>query len=102
MIDNTIVFPVVVHLFTAILLLFFWRKTVTHRIISIVSSTIGMLVATRLFATVWQGGILTMQAAGWDSPVGITFVADVFSSSMVLLTSFSGLAVSVFSATGIA
>src|SRR3546814_9736521 len=61
-----------------------------------------MLVSIRLFTTVWEGGILTMHAAGWDSPFGITFVADVFSSSLVLLTSFSGLAVSVFSATGIA
>jgi len=102
MIDNTIVFPVIVHLFTAILLLFFWRKTIAHRIISILGNTIGMLIAIRLFTKVWQGDILTMQAAGWDSPFGITFVADVFSSSMVLLTSFSGLAVSVFSATGIA
>src|SRR5690606_36680269 len=51
---------------------------------------------------VWRSGILVMQAANWEAPFGITFVADVFSSSMVLLTSFSGLAVSVFSAVGLA
>src|SRR5690606_28410636 len=102
MIDNTIVFPVIIHLLTAILLLFFWRKTVAQRIISITGSLLTMLVAIALFGKVWSGGILTMQSAGWEAPFGISFVADVFSSSMVLLTSFSGLAVSIFSATGIA
>ena len=102
MIDNTLVFPVIVHLFTAILSLFFWRKTIAQRMISIIGSFLAMLVAIGLFAKVWGGGILTMQAAGWEAPFGISFVADVFSSSMVLLTSFSGLAVSIYSATGIA
>ncbi|SKB51555.1 multicomponent Na+:H+ antiporter subunit D [Parapedobacter luteus] len=102
MIDNTLIFPVIVHLFTAIVQLFFWRKTVAQRIVSITGSLIAMLLATRLFTAVWNDGIRTMQAAGWDAPFGITFVADVFSSTMVLLTSFSGLAVSIYSATGVA
>lgn len=102
MIDNTLIFPIIVQLFTAILLLFFWRKTVAQRIVSIMGSLLAMLMAIGLFAKVWGGDILTMQAAGWEAPFGISFVADVFSSSMVLLTSFSGLAVSIYSAVGIA
>jgi Formate hydrogenlyase subunit 3/Multisubunit Na+/H+ antiporter, MnhD subunit len=102
MTDNTLIFPVLIHLFTAVIALFFWRKTVTQRIISVVGSALAMLLSIELFAKVWRGGILTLQAAGWDAPFGISFVADVFSSSMVLLTSFSGFAVSLYSATGIA
>lgn len=102
MTDNTIIFPVIIHLFTAILLLFFWRKTVSQRIISIIGNALAMLVAIGLFSAVWSDGILTMQAAGWEAPFGISFVADVFSASMVLLTSFSGFAVSIYSATGVA
>lgn len=102
MIANTVVFPVIIQLFTAILLLFFWRKTVSQRIISIAGSVVALAVAFALFGRVWHEGILTMQAAGWEAPFGISFVADVFSCSLVLLTAFSGLAVSVFSATGVA
>ncbi|SFB92367.1 multicomponent Na+:H+ antiporter subunit D [Parapedobacter composti] len=101
MTSNAVVLPFIVHLFTAILLLFFWRKTVAQRIISVMGSTLALTVAIGLFSSVWNDGILTMQAAGWAAPFGISFVADVFSSSMVLLTSFSGLAVAVYSATGI-
>ncbi len=101
MIDNTIIFPVLIHLFTAVILLFFWRKTVSQRVISIIGSAVAMLVSINLFTKVWKGGILTLQAAGWDAPFGISFVADVFSSSMVLLTSFSGFAVALYSATGV-
>jgi len=102
MTDNTLIFPVLVQLFTAITALFFWRRTVSQRIISIVGSLLTMAVSAHLFVKVWTGGIRTLQAAGWEAPFGISFVADVFSCSMVVLTSFSGLAVSVFSATGIA
>ncbi|WP_353186154.1 proton-conducting transporter membrane subunit [Parapedobacter lycopersici] len=102
MIENYLILPVIAHLFTAVLLLFFWRRTVAQRIISIAGSFIVLLAAIGLFTRVWRSGILVMQAANWEAPFGITFVADVFSSSMVLLTSFSGLAVSVFSAVGLA
>lgn len=102
MTDNTLILSVIIHLFTAIVLLALWRKTVAQRIVSVVGSVIAMVMAIRLFTAVWDNGILTMQAAGWDAPFGITFVADVFSSTMVLLTSFSGIAVSIYSATGVA
>ncbi|WP_257657562.1 proton-conducting transporter transmembrane domain-containing protein [Parapedobacter lycopersici] len=102
MINNYLILPVIAHLFTAVLLLFFWRRTVAQRIISIAGSFIVLLAAIGLFTRVWNNGILVMQAANWEAPFGITFVADVFSSSMVLLTSFAGLAVSLFSAAGVA
>ncbi len=101
MTDNSIILPVIAHLFAAILLLFFWRKAASQRLISAAGSLLALLLAIRLFVKVWNGGILTMQAAGWEAPFGITFVADVFSAVMVLLASFAGLAVSVFSAIGV-
>ncbi|RYY00164.1 MAG: Na+/H+ antiporter subunit D, partial [Gammaproteobacteria bacterium] len=38
-----------------------------------------------------------MQAGNWKAPFGITFVADTFSATMILLSSLSSLAVTVFS-----
>lgn len=99
---NYTILTIVAQLFIAILLLFFWRKAVSQRIISIVGSVIVLCLAFGLFIKVWEGGILTVSAGNWAAPFGIVFVADMFSSTMVLLTSIAGLAVSIFSATGIA
>lgn len=101
MIDNYILAPVFIHLFSAILQLIAWRKTVSQRIISIVGSFMGVLLSAQLFAKVYQGGILTLNASNWDSPFGIVFVADLLSTTLVLITSIAALAVSIYSATGI-
>lgn len=101
MIDNHILGPVFIHLFTAILQLITWRKTVTQRFISGIGSFLGVLVAIRLLSKVYDQGILTLNASNWDAPFGIVFVADLLSSTLVLITSIAGLAVSLFSSTGI-
>ena len=101
MIDNSIIATIIVHLFTAILQLAFWRKTVTQRVLSIVGVTIGFLFSLSLFIKVYNGEILKMNAANWEAPFGIVFVADLFSSTLVLLTSIAALAVSIFSAVGV-
>lgn len=101
MIDNSIIATVVVHLFIALLQLTFWRKTVTHRVLSIAGCVIGLGFAFNLFTKVYNGGILTMNAGNWEAPFGIVFVADLLSSTFVLLTSLAALAVSIFSATGV-
>jgi len=101
MIDNQIIATVVVHLFTAILQLSFWTKTVTQRVLSIAGSFIGFIFSLILFIKVFNGEILTMNAANWQAPFGIVFVADLLSSTFVLLTSVAALAVSIFSAAGV-
>lgn len=101
MIDNHILAPLFIHLFTAILQLIAWRKTISQRYISVAGSFLGVLFAIRLFTKVYQKGILTMSASDWEAPFGIIFVADLLSSTLVLLTSIAGFAVSIFSSTGL-
>ncbi|CDS91904.1 Na(+)/H(+) antiporter subunit D [Sphingobacterium sp. PM2-P1-29] len=101
MIDNQIIATVLVHLFTAIIQLGFWRKTVPQRALSIGGSFISLIFAVKLFTKVFNGDILIMHAANWEAPFGIVFVADLLSSTLVLLTAIAALAVSIFSATGI-
>src|SRR5690606_32661768 len=101
MIDNLIILPVIVQLFLAIFLLMFWRKVAHQRILSVFGSVISLIISIGLFAKVWDQGILVMQASNWQAPFGIVFVADAFSSTMVLLTSIAGLAVSLFSTVAI-
>lgn len=101
MTDNNIIAVVFIHLFTALFQLIFWRKTVTHRILSVIGSLAGCAVSLGFFIKVFYGEILVMNAAGWPAPFGIVFVADTFSTTMVLLTSIAALAVSVFSCVGV-
>lgn len=101
MIDNHILAPVFIHLFTAIFQLAAWRKTVAQRFISGIGSFLGVLLALRLFAKVSDQGILTMNASNWEAPFSIVFVADLLSSTLVLITSIAALAVSLFSSTGL-
>ena len=101
MIDNLIIAPVLIHLFTALLQFVFWRKTRSQRVISIIGSATGFLVSLSLFVKVYQGEILTMNAANWEAPYGIVFVADMLSITMVLLTSLAAFSVSLFSGAGV-
>lgn len=101
MIDNFIVAPVLIHLVLAIITLALWRKVLAQKLVSVIGSIWVNLISFRLFSQVRAEGILTMNAAGWESPFGIIFVADLLSSSLVLLTAFAGLAVTLFSVVGI-
>src|SRR5690625_71727 len=101
MIHHIIISPVVVHLITALVLLAFWRQTVVQRTLSIAGSLIGLGLSAKLFREVLTGPILTLNAANWESPFGIVFVADQMSTTFVLLTAIVALAVSIFSATGV-
>jgi multicomponent Na+:H+ antiporter subunit D len=101
MIDNQIIATVAIHLFTAILQLAFWTKTITQRVLSIAGCVTGLIFSLSLFLKVFHGSILTMNAANWAAPFGIVFVADLLSTTLVLLTSIAALAVSIFSAVGV-
>jgi len=101
MIDNHIIATIIVHLFIAIVQLMLWRKSTAQRFLSVGGSLLALILAFKLFFKVYDGGILTMNAANWKAPFGIVFVADLFSSTLVLLTSIAGLAVSIFSCVGV-
>lgn len=101
MIDNLIILPVIIQLFVGIIALFFWRNVPIQRFVSVFGGIIALVASISLFIKVNQNGILTMNAANWEAPFGIVFVADLFSITMVLLTSISGLCVSIFSTVAI-
>lgn len=101
MMSLELIWPVAFHLLTAIVLIGFWNKLEVQRYVSAIASIVGIFIAVRLFGDVSANGILVMQSGGWGAPFGITFVADTFSATLVLLTSFVCLAVSVFSAVSI-
>ena len=97
MIQHIVLYPILVQLLFAIVLLFFWNSVKAQKTVSIFGSFVSLAIAVWLFITIWQQGTLTIQAGNWKAPFGITFVADTFAATLVLLTAISGFAVSIFS-----
>lgn len=101
MIGNLLMTPILIHLLIAILQLAAWRKTVTQRFLSVGGTLLVLIASILLFREVYLHGTFSVNASNWQPPFGIVFVADLLSATMVLLTSIAGLAVSLFSATGL-
>ena len=101
MTTGIIVTVIFIHLFTAIFQLASWKKTTFQGWLSVTGSFLALAAAVILFARVYTEGTLTLQAANWDAPFGIVFVADLFSATLVLLTSLAGFSISMFSTVGI-
>lgn len=97
MIEQLVIYPLLIQMFLAITLMFAWSRTDWQKIISILGSLINLGLSLWLFISVWDYGTHTMQAGSWQPPFGITFAADTFSATLVLLTAIAGVAVSSFS-----
>ncbi len=97
MITNFILAPILAHMVTAILLLFFWRNIAAQRVISVIGNMFAFLLCLRLFSATDEFGYLIVQVGSWEAPFGIIFVSDTLSSIMVLLTAIVSLAVGIYS-----
>jgi len=96
--SNSIVLaPVLIPLLTAIMLLFCYRNQRLQVVLSAMSAICGLGVAFYLFSLVLGSGIQVLWVGNWAPPFGITIVADLFSSIMVILCNIVGLACLFFS-----
>lgn len=98
---NSIIFAVIIPLFTAIILFSLWTKPRAQRIILAIGNLTLLVYAFRLVMQVSGGEILVLQAGGWAAPYGISFVVDSLSALMILLTSIVCLAVGLYSSISI-
>ncbi len=98
---NALVAPVVAPLLTAIILLLAPGKPRVQRWISFIGSLAMATSAVSLFVTVQREGILVLQSGAWPAPYGITLVADLLASMLVLATGIVGLAVTASSFAGV-
>lgn len=101
MTENLIFYPLLVQLFFALILMFLWNRVEWQKRISQIGSVVNLIVAIVLFIAIWEEGTTSVQAGGWEAPFGISFVADIFGVTMVVLTAIAGLAVSVFSTSSV-
>ncbi len=89
--------PLIIPLLAAILCVLARRSVRAQRAIGLTGALALFLVGGGLLLEVWRNGTLAAQMDNWPAPFGVTFVADLFSASMVLLTGTIALAVASYS-----
>jgi len=96
MADLALLLPIIIPLATAALCAVFWTRPDTQRSIAL-AGTVALLAASLwLFAQVWDARVIATQLGDWQAPFGITFVADLFSAIMVVVSGIMGAATIVF------
>lgn len=95
--NNFLPLPILIPLFTAIVLLLSGQRRYAQRVISVVGAAALLVTGVALLATVWRDGVQATQIGGWPAPYGITLVADLLGAIMVVLAGLMGLAVAVYS-----
>ncbi|MGI8892200.1 MAG: Na+/H+ antiporter subunit D [Bacteroidia bacterium] len=89
--------PVAIPFFTAILCIFFWYKRHLQQVLNLTGSFLLLISVIMLGFDVYNNGILAAQMGNWAAPFGITFVADLLSVMMLVLTGIIGFSVAIAS-----
>jgi multicomponent Na+:H+ antiporter subunit D len=85
--NNLIILPIIIPLFTAIILIFFKKTLKVQKWISAIASFAGIVISCVIVQAVHVDGIQTLAIGNWNAPYGIVLVADMYSSLLVLTTS---------------
>ncbi len=96
MADLALLLPILVPLATACLCAMAWTRPAVQRQVALAGAAALFGSSLWLFAEVRGAGVLATQLGNWQAPFGITFVADLFSAIMVVVSGTLGLAVLLF------
>ncbi|MEW5979296.1 MAG: Na+/H+ antiporter subunit D [Acidobacteriota bacterium] len=93
----TVILPILIPLATAAASLLAWRSRTAQRWMGVAGATALLVAGVALLDSVRRQGIRVMQIGDWPAPFGISFVADVFASIMVVLAGLIGATVALYS-----
>jgi multicomponent Na+:H+ antiporter subunit D len=99
--DILLLFPIIIPFFTAILAILSWKHRQVQRVIGIIGTVLLLAASIALFVWVYRDGIQIVQIGSWEAPFGITLVADLFSSIMILMAGLMGFVVGLYSVVNI-
>lgn len=92
-----LVLPVLIPVLTGIVTLFLWKNKQLQTSVTIAGSAILLIACIGILESVYTKGILSTQVGNWPAPFGITFVSDMLSAVMLVLTALISTAVSIYS-----
>lgn len=84
--NNTLVLPLLLPLFTAIVLLFLNNRLILQRWVSMIGIILSATASCLIMMQVRTEGIQVLHMGGWLPPYGIVFVADMFAGLLTLTT----------------
>jgi multicomponent Na+:H+ antiporter subunit D len=89
--NNLIILPIIIPIIVGMIMVIFRKNIKLQRFLSVLS-TIAISLSTLLLITqIHTNGIQTLHLGGWKAPFGVTMVADMFSSLLILVTSIVSL-----------
>jgi len=97
LIEFLIILPVIIHFFTGAVLIATMKSRDISRTISLASAFLLLVSSLILFAVVWLSGIKVLYVGSWKAPFGISFIADIFSVSMLVMTAVMLILVTIYS-----
>lgn len=95
--ENQILIVLLIPLLSGIFSLFAWGRKQLQQYIFLVGTFLLIVAAGFLLDSVLIHEVIVLQSAGWEAPFGISMVADLLSSIMVLLAAIIAFAVAIYS-----
>ncbi len=96
-----IIYPILIPLVFAIMIVLFWENQQVKRVLSVLSTALLMIVNINIFLLVYREGIQVVQVGDWPAPFGISLVVDLFSAILLLTTSLVAFLLAIYSFSGI-
>jgi len=85
--NNLIILPILIPLFTALLLMFQLKPSMKRRYISLVCCTFEVISSIYLISLLLKFNQITLQAGGFKAPLGVSLTADLMSALFMLILS---------------
>ena len=95
--EQLIILPIIIPLFIAVIMLLMWNKVSLHKYLNLFSGIISLIISFIIISFTISNKIISLQVGGWVAPFGITFVSDLLSSVMVVITAIIGFATALYS-----
>lgn len=95
--NNILILPIIMPMFLALLMLIFRNKIPVQRVINFIGSLVSLIISIIIFYSINTYGITSLNSGSWPAPFGITIVADLLSSIMVLITGIIGFSTAIYS-----
>ncbi len=92
-----LVLPVLIPFISGIAMLVFWSRRSVQRVINVAGAVALLAAGIALLMSVARNGIQATQLGNWPAPFGISFVADLLSAIMVVITGLMALAIAIYS-----
>lgn len=95
--SNLLLFPIIIPLMFAAILMLFPKNLKLQRIIASVGAGLTLISSIFLLATVHSNGVQAITLGSWPAPFGISMVSDLFAALLVVSSSLVTLFVVIYS-----